>query len=229
MAAVCRMVCLANSRKRSGQCVAEKMRRADGSIGWIRPISARPNGEVLFQERRVAGREPALLDILDVPMHGPRGHGFQTENWVLDDRHRWSLSGQAEWRHLAKLADQPASLWANGRSTPHGKNDVVSLVDAETFPESLFLLAIDRLRLRVFAPGARYGDPIKRVQAVFEYGSEEYAVRVTDPVVEQAYLVFDAGRFDLKRCYITVSLGEAYAGNCYKLVAAVFIPEEGDV
>ena len=48
-----RIVCLANSRKYSGRCIAGKELLADGRPGrWIRPVSARENEEVSEHERQ---------------------------------------------------------------------------------------------------------------------------------------------------------------------------------
>jgi len=46
MATVKRLVCLANSRKLSGRCVAGRELSGGRPIGWVRPVSARENEEV---------------------------------------------------------------------------------------------------------------------------------------------------------------------------------------
>ncbi len=46
------MVCLANSRKLMGRCIAGKQRQAGKAAGrWIRPVSQRENQEVSEYER----------------------------------------------------------------------------------------------------------------------------------------------------------------------------------
>ena len=57
------IVCLANSRKLSGRCVAGKL--LDGSGQWIRPVSAREHEEVSLDERRYDnGEDPVLRDVV---------------------------------------------------------------------------------------------------------------------------------------------------------------------
>ena len=60
---------------------------------------------------------------------------------------------------------------------------------------------------------------------MFSQGGVEYAIRVTDPEIERAYLVSDCDRLRIEDCYLTVSLGEPYNDYCYKLVAAIFLPD----
>ena len=57
MGEVKRIVCLANSRKLNGRCLAGKEFGGKGVGTWIRPVGAREHGEVSEYERTVSGWE----------------------------------------------------------------------------------------------------------------------------------------------------------------------------
>jgi len=220
-----RIVCLANSRKLSGRCIAGKEQRPEGVGAWIRPVSDRSTQEVSAYERQYQdGSDPRVLDIIDVPLHYAQPKAYQSENWLLDPEQYWVHHGQATWADLFALADDPPALWLNGSSSGSGSNDRVGLADAETLRNSLFLVHLADLRLRIFAPGAAFGNSKRRVQARFSHHGVSYGLWVTDPIVEREYLAMPDGEASVAECFATISLGEAYEGYCYKLVAALILP-----
>ncbi|WP_372515751.1 dual OB domain-containing protein [Mycobacterium conspicuum] len=214
-------MCLANSRKMSGRCVAGIVVAHDRAK-WIRPISSRPNHEVSEYERQYEdGSDPQVLDIVSVPLIEARPHSYQSENWLLDPEYYWKKTGRAEWDRLLAFEERPASLWINGYSTYHGVNDRVPERQARTLTHSLKLIRVDRVTLRVHCPGAAFGNPKRVVQAGFEYSGCDYSLRVTDPVYERKYLAESDGNYTLGEAFLTISLGEPYDGYVYKLVAAI--------
>ncbi len=223
MSVVKQIVCLANSRKPSGRCVAGKEVSVDGTGRWVRPVSDRPTEDVSDGERAYRdGSDPQVLDIVDVPLLASRPRSHQTENWLLDPHSRWVKRGRVSWDDLQTYTDAPIRLWVNGYCSFEGMNDRVRQVDAGLQRRSLYLLSLRELSIRVFAPGATFGTLKRRVQAEFSYGGTTYRLWVTDPQIERRYLTGPDGEFLLGRCYVTVSLGEAYSdGYCYKLVAAI--------
>lgn len=226
MAEVKRIVCLANSRKTSGRCVAGKEWGADRPGPWIRPVSSRPTQEVSLEERRYEdGTDPAVLHITDVPLLGPIPSSFQIENWLLDPERYWVRVGRLSSGDLVQIVDNPSKLWVNDYSTNAGLNDRVPEEEAKKLRGSLYLLKLNSATLSVFAPGADFGNPKRRVQMRFTHRSVEYWLRVTDPIIEGAYLKKQDGDFAIGECFVTVSLGEPYEGYCYKLVAAVILPK----
>jgi hypothetical protein len=217
-----RIVCLANSRKLGGRCIAGRERIGTQAGAWIRPVSARPHEEVSEHERQyVDGSDPKVLDVVDVPLIAARPRTYQQENWLLDPQAYWVRQGRVAWHDLGNLADAPAVLWRFGFSTYHGTHDRLPVDQAETLTTSLHLLRTDGITLSVFAPGAAFGDPKRKVYGRFRHAGTDYRLRVTDPVYERAYLAQSDGDHRLGDCFLTVSLGEPFEGFCYKLVAAI--------
>lgn len=220
MATIKTLVCLANSRKLSGRCVAGIVDGASGE--WIRPVSARPNCEVSECERQYEdGSDPHVLDIISVPLLQPQPHSFQRENWLLDPGYYWRKVGRAGWDELLPLEQQPTTLWINGHATYHGINDRVPIEQAGSLADSLKLIRVHGVTLHVHAPSAIFGNPKRVVDARFQHAGFEYILRVTDPDYESAYLAEMNGNYELGESYLTVSLGEPYDGYAYKLVAAI--------
>jgi len=218
------IVCLANSRKHNGRCIAGIEIIDRRPQDWVRPGSSRAGAEVSEDERRYEdGSDPRVLDMIEIPLLDAVPDGYQVENWTLDSVRYWVKKGRATWAHLARIEDDASPLWPHAApSTRRGMNDRVTADDADGFDYSLRLIRVDDLVLRVFAPGRAFGNPKRRVQGGFTYLGTEYRVWVTDPVIEREYLAKDDGDHGLGECYLTMSLGErADDGYCYKLIAAV--------
>lgn len=222
-----RIVCLANSRKLSGRCIAGREWSEDHVAGsWVRPVSERENQEVSEYERQYEdGSDPRVLDIIDIPVLEPQPQDYQTENWLLDPGFYWEKVGVVSKRDLPELADPIAPLWIVGQSTYHGRNDRIWLESADSVSHSLRLIHVDGLSLEVFKPGEAFGNSKRRVQGQFTHRGTEYRLWVTDPVYDRAYLSKLDGTYEIGECYLTISLGEPHEGWCYKLIAAIIRAE----
>jgi hypothetical protein len=107
------IVCLANSRKLAGRCVAGKEWDGCNVGAWCRPVSARDRGE-LTAERWYCKtwRDPKLLDLIEVSLLGPRPSSFQTENHLVDASVRWKYAGHVAAGQLVPALDRPTGpLW----------------------------------------------------------------------------------------------------------------------
>jgi hypothetical protein len=137
------IVCLANSRKHSGRCVAGREVIRGGYSSWIRPISGRPYGEISEEDSRYEnGQAPQVLDIIRIPMLTPAGQTYQRENHVIDDRYYWEKVGTGDWRVVVGLLENASGpLWVDGHSTYNGLNDQVPEAGALTLDRSLILAA----------------------------------------------------------------------------------------
>jgi hypothetical protein len=223
-----RMVCLANSRKLQGRCIAGRELINEQPVGWLRPVSAREREEVSEYERQYQdGSDPRILDIIDVPLLEPRPSKYQTENWLLDPDRYWVKGGRMSVDEIARLCEPAAPLWTNGHSSYNGRNDRIPVAEADRLDSSLRLVRVDKLRLAVFKPGEAFGNPKRRVQAQFEHNGMDYHLWVTDPDFERTYLAKADGTYDIGESFLTISLGEPQNNYCYKLVAAIIPKQAG--
>lgn len=214
-----RLVCLANSRKGGGRCVAGLI---PDTGRWIRPVSARTNHEISQEERQYKdGTDPRVLDIIDVPLLRHQPISYQSENWLLDPHRRWVRAGRAEWHQLLTMEQHPDTLWINGHSTPGRLHDRVPMEQAVTLRDSLKLIRVSRITLRIRTSRASHGEAKQAVDAVFRHTGRLYIVRVTDPEYEQSYLNKYGKVHELGESFITVSLGEEFKGYAYKLAASI--------
>ena len=222
MGLIKRMVCLANSRKLHGRCLAGRELIHNQAGSWLRPVSAPEHEEVSEYERQYEdGSDPRVLDIIDVPLLEARPKNYQTENWLLDPDLYWIKQGQFQVADLSRLTSTAAPLWNNNHSSYNGINDRIPVAVAESLNSSLQLIHVNKVRLSVFKPGEAFGNPKRRVQGQFRYGNVDYHLWVTDPVFERSYLAKPDGNYDLGESFLTISLGEPHDDYCYKLVAAI--------
>lgn len=218
-----KIVCLANSRKHSGRCVAGKEVLVKGYGDWIRPVSARPSAEISEEEERYEdGTTADVLDVIKIPVIGATPTLHQSENCVIDADYYWVKKGQISWPDLKQLVDQPKPLWINNDSTYYGLNDRVKVELAAKLKNSLMLIEPEDLTIKVLTEGKEFGNPRRRVRAEFTHVGTKYSLIVTDPVAEKALLAKPNADYKMKNTYLCISLGEAHNdGSCYKLVATV--------
>lgn len=216
-----KFVCLANSRKLNGTCVAGKLLDGTKVGGWIRPVSNSPTGELKDRDRRYRdGVDPKLFDIIEVQFLRPQEHAYQSENHVIDDKMYWVRVGRATISQAKAAIDKfDGPLWDNQSSSTDGMHDRVS--EERVNGGSLKLIEVDDLTIKVAIEGAAYGNPRKRVRADFTYNKNRYWLSVTDPIVEAKYLAGGVGNFKIGKAVLCISLGEPYKGYVYKLVAGI--------
>lgn len=213
-----RIVCLANSRKHGGRCIAGRELDKDGRIGgWIRPVNREGQAVLEYECQLQDGSEPQLLDVIDIPLWEHRPENHQHENWLLGPGH-WSKVDKLSWGDLKCFSETGGTLWQS-----YYKNDRIPFEKAKKETSSLKMIHCGKS-----ACGLRKSKG--QVRAVFHFGEggrDSYDLAVTDPVIEQRYLDKELGYYHLGECYLTISLGERFPphdqeeGYCYKLVAAI--------
>ena len=215
-----RIVCLANSYKIGGTCIAGKEVRGNGYGPWIRPVSARETREVLPVEARYSNHaDPKILDIIDLPLleHVPQHH--QAENHVIDTTRKWEKVGEFPLDALERLRDDHETLWINSDHTVSGSFDCMSPAEAATQQDSLKLIKPDDFRVEV---GSTPWKP-RIYRGNFKYKGSHYNLGITDPVARAAFAAKAHGRYPIVGAYICVSLTEPAPqdGRCHKLVATI--------
>jgi len=179
------IVCLANSKKMSGRCIAGKIISENK---WIRPVSDRANEEISEEERRYEnGQMPKLLDIVSIPVKEHKPILFQYENYLIDDGYYWEKKGSFN-RGLNELLDTPDDLWGTNSSSYQGEYDRFPEDMGEGYKESLYLIKPQLLEIIVRAEGEEFNNPKRKVRARFYYNGIEYIFPVTDPVIGRKYL-----------------------------------------
>jgi hypothetical protein len=219
------IVCLANSRKSSGRCIAGKLLDSDKIIQeWIRPVSARPNEEISEDERRYSnGEMPHVLDIIEVPVKEKKSTLFQKENYLIHDTYYWKKLGGYS-KSLSMIIDSPKLLWNKDCSSYYGKNDRVSKSSAGYFNESLYLIKPLNLEVTVKIEGEEFNNPKRKIRAKFRYNKIDYIFLVTDPKIEKMFLKRENGEYHITKdnVFLCVSMGLPYQdGYCYKFVASI--------
>src|SRR6266436_6879901 len=93
-----RIMCLANSRKMSGRCLAGKEFGNNKFGSWIRPVSGREHEEISESDRRYKdGQTARLLDVVSIPMLKAKPGTYQSENHLIADQFYWTKSSVATW------------------------------------------------------------------------------------------------------------------------------------
>lgn len=218
------IVCLANSTKKNGYCIAGKVWEKGQKAEWIRPVSHRSSRELSKKERCYDDKsEPNLLDIIIVPCEKSSPEPHQRENHLIDPHYYWEKEGSLAWEDLQQFVDSPESLWQTGNHSYSGKNNRVP--EGEVTGDSLLLISVKDITLRVGVKAPEYPDSRRVVRGYFYYGGVAYLMDVTDPFIEQHYLAQPDGDYSIKKPLLCISLSDPYKGHCYKLITSILDKE----
>jgi hypothetical protein len=208
-----RIICLANSYKHNERCIAG----IDIESGaWVRPVSNRKDRAIAGTMRLINGKEPQLLDILEIPLenHGP-DEGCQPENRLFKPG-QWKIVGRIKPAKLLEYCEDDSVILHNhkDRVSP----DFFGSTPKEKW-KSLQLIHTPNVEFRhVFFNRRKW-------RSHFQDGKgNSLALKVTDPIIlSRLNLDQEIG----KDCILTVSLATPWRPNtitperCYKLIAGV--------
>ena len=223
------IVCLANSRKRQGRCVAGL--RVDGK-GWLRPVGSNAEG-VLHPHHYTLpdDTEPQLGDVLRVHCSRPNPRPYHPEDWVVMSL-PWERVADGLGRNKYDwlrpyLSSDPLLLGSPGERV------ALARLQAHPVARSLSLIAPQNIKWHI----ALNKEGERRIRVDFTLNGGHYSLPLTDPVWEQRLLHLKAGVYERETAridadaevWLTVSLSEPFAPAeqdaefCYKLVVGVLV------
>lgn len=214
------VICLANSWKHGGRCVAGL--RMDGE-GWVRPVSSEPEGVLQAQHYTLAGGgEAALLDVLKMRLVGPQPEPHHPENWLMECG-QWKRTAWAALNQVQAILQQSLTSGPELLGDCQEKIAYTSL-QQKAAVQSLALVCPENLlwQIQENPQGGK-----RRTRAVFTLAGRLYNLPLTDPTWSKRLSGLPVGcypwEYNGQEVLLTISLSEPFAkdGFCYKLVAAV--------
>jgi hypothetical protein len=159
-----------------------------------------------------------LLDIIVIPIAEACPQAYQSENHSIALQ-PWKIAGRLPTDNLNALVDDVDLLWVNGFHSYGGSHDRIPLADALKLDSSLVFIEPEGFEI-VVQQGANL---LKQVRGRFKFKEYIYCLSITDPMIENQYLVEEIGQYQLEaeRICLTISISEPFEGYCYKLIAAV--------
>lgn len=214
-------ICLANSYKRGGRCIAgveitvsqddhwEIVRNKDGSPHWIRPIDQHTEfGEILEGE----ARHISLLSVVKLSDVLPCPHDSHSEDVnYMQMTTICMISGNHEVLDLF---------------TDNIHSEIFYTTELAISPE---VYAMGNYSLMMIHPEnvSFQEDPTKnraRYRMLFSYHGVNYDLSITDPVFYERVTLQPDIITTLSDIYLTLSIGLVYEGRHHKLIAGILIP-----
>jgi hypothetical protein len=211
---IVKFVCLANSFKEGGRCLAgveiddnNNPVMQSGHPKWIRPVSHSPHGEV----RTNLVSHFNILDIIELDVTGfPEANNYQSENAFFRED-SLSVVGSYNINNLAKLSDTRSLIFANrGKAVPEER------IGDLTY--SLLLIKTNNFEIIE----KQYDDTHRsQLRLVFTYNGNQYDFPVTDPVFLHRHQLNPDLLENQTELYLSLSLAVVYNDWYYKLVAGI--------
>jgi hypothetical protein len=216
------ILCLANSRKMGGRCVAGLTANGD----WIRSVSNDADGTLYRQHYLMGnGAEASILDVVQLRTTHPRPVPHQHENWEISGEtwsHRGRLAPDRAVAFLRQYAEAGPDLFGN-------RSDRVSYAYLVDHPAPASLALVESGDLEWHITSSISGK--RQTRCRFTLQDATYDLSVTDPLWEARLRDLPHGLHACDRggmpagaiVFLTISLGEPFQGSCFKLVAGIVV------
>jgi hypothetical protein len=191
---------------------------------WIRPVSNSGDGELgLWQIKLSNDGDPLKFDLIRMGVSKPVPSNSQPENWLIDGTPWMLIDRPTSNQHRELLRTR----LFRGDELFGSTSDCVSAASFLATPGEGSLALIKPGR-PLWSTGTSMRGR-KQLRVSFQLVSTRYDLVVTDPAFENrardlnlaSARSSELGISNEDALLFTISLGEAFLGNCYKLVAAV--------
>jgi len=187
---------------------------------WIRAVSDLPDGKVPREMRLIGGTEPALLDIIEIPLAkiGP-DFGFESENLSILPG-KWLRSAQVPPAYLLKYCSKEEYILHNDQRYVE-----VPYLQSLPFYQRRTLELVKAVEISVRPLGVKYEGSQKWSGTIVTENGQRLTTTITDPVFVRK---LDLGYRPKNHCLVTVSLSMPWRPTdweggdpCWKLIAGV--------
>lgn len=209
-----RFVCLANSFKEGGRCVAgielddnNNPKIENGHPVWIRPICNTPHGEI----RTDLVVYLNILDVIEIEATGfPEIKDYQSEN-VFFRENSIKVVGRFNDNNLNQLCDNRNLIFGN-------KGKAVSEEAIERLSHSLMFVKTNQFEIieKIYED-----NPKPKVRLVFSYNGNQYDLPVTDPAFIHKYQTSPVILENVTNLYLCLSVAIVQHHWHSKLVAGI--------
>lgn len=213
-----KIICLSNSFKEGGRCLAGiqisddlKIYRQSSRAKWIRPVCATAHEEVPTH----LARNFEYYDILEfTPVPNWKRNDYQSENLRIKNNNiSFVQKVRAKNKTLTGLCDNNVfnDIFGN-----RGKS--VSQIEINTLNHSLMMVKLSTFEVLIVQNEFRQ-HPQKRL--AFRYNNTKYNLPITDSVFLHQYEHNQNILANVPEIFVVLSLGVEFNSNYYKLVATI--------
>lgn len=207
-------VCLANSYKEGGRCVAGVLLEDGNPVmqnekpKWIRPVCQTAHGEV--PSHLVS--HISLLDIVEIDVTSIVPDGYQSEN-VLFNIDTITVLGRFPISNIEDLCD-------NSETTLFGnRGGAVTPENAKLLSTSLRMLKVTNFNV---VEKTYENNPNPKLRLSFTFNGISYEIPITDPTFLNAYKLNKDLLSNSSDVFVVMSLGVLHQNWHSKLVAGIF-------
>ncbi|BFM39888.1 hypothetical protein [Synechocystis sp. LKSZ1] len=203
------IICLANSYKNQGRCIAGISLRTGQ---WIRPISDLDDGRIPLNHSHIPVSSINLLDVIEVPLDQECQHGHECENYRYH-HHPWCIVRQASITEVLRYRENRLLHSSFKKAIPFSY-----------FQENAPIKSLQLIKVKEFE--CRQNSYYKWRGLIHDqrYGLENIEFSITDPFILEK---LNNDETVSSHCLLTLSFGQPWRASededwkCYRLIAGI--------